>query len=665
MELEPHEQAILDRTLELLADRPMPVVELTQKLADEGVFAAVEGADDTDLDDLADYLDELLMTTDDTWTSDDDWIGSVTQVLGGRPFTHRVTAQELADEAITTTPDLAHIDFDLVHRRESLTLVTGGDVAFSTGADATMMAGPAGWLAAFQAGDLLVFTRSGDTLTVVSGSIENDGHDEARALWESFDAHREEREDAIEVPLLLLDILVSDPARMMFTQVIPPMAELLSLAGLECRDEWCGEVDVHWAPPMKRRDSQSIARLARNYEFDPCCTMAFSNVRTGWGDWMMSLMTDSEWVPSRLLLDDLDHGAVVEAFAEYIFDGPVGIGDGGVPLLDTFATAFVDAPGGERSAAGLYLRATNAELDGRVADMEADLEEGLRRDEDHRFSARSLADVVSDRGNAARAIALMTRAGFPHDSAVLRVLRAAAEPYRGVGRNDPCPCGSGRKFKTCCLRDPKNPIEARRGWMHQKVGSFVLRPRRRHDLFNLALSASSPDTMTIESVAALVQDPFIIDVATYEGGGLADYLAQRGALLPPDEFEVFGGWLSIPRRLWEVVRVDSGVGSLLRDVISGDEVTVVGVSGQQFGVADQIFARIAESAGVHALVGTALVVPIRGQEPLLGLLDAGYDADTLAAWYGWTLAPKRDSTTSMEDDEDLDDDDFDFDDDAA
>ena len=22
-----------------------------------------------------------------------------------------------------------------------------------------------------------------------------------------------------------------------------------------------------------------------------------------------------------------------------------------------------------------------------------------------------------------------------------------------VGRNDPCPCGSGRKFKKCCLKD--------------------------------------------------------------------------------------------------------------------------------------------------------------------------------------------------------------------
>jgi hypothetical protein len=27
-------------------------------------------------------------------------------------------------------------------------------------------------------------------------------------------------------------------------------------------------------------------------------------------------------------------------------------------------------------------------------------------------------------------------------------------PYRHVGRNDPCPCGSGKKFKRCCLGKP-------------------------------------------------------------------------------------------------------------------------------------------------------------------------------------------------------------------
>jgi hypothetical protein len=45
-----------------------------------------------------------------------------------------------------------------------------------------------------------------------------------------------------------------------------------------------------------------------------------------------------------------------------------------------------------------------------------------------------------------------------------RMLRSPSEgpavnPYKGVGRNDPCPCGSGKKFKKCCLEkaEPQPP----------------------------------------------------------------------------------------------------------------------------------------------------------------------------------------------------------------
>ena len=31
------------------------------------------------------------------------------------------------------------------------------------------------------------------------------------------------------------------------------------------------------------------------------------------------------------------------------------------------------------------------------------------------------------------------------------VSEPAINPFKGVGRNDPCPCGSGKKFKRCCL----------------------------------------------------------------------------------------------------------------------------------------------------------------------------------------------------------------------
>ena len=36
---------------------------------------------------------------------------------------------------------------------------------------------------------------------------------------------------------------------------------------------------------------------------------------------------------------------------------------------------------------------------------------------------------------------------------------SSASPRRKIGRNDPCPCGSGKKYKFCCLNKPKAPID--------------------------------------------------------------------------------------------------------------------------------------------------------------------------------------------------------------
>ena len=37
---------------------------------------------------------------------------------------------------------------------------------------------------------------------------------------------------------------------------------------------------------------------------------------------------------------------------------------------------------------------------------------------------------------------------------LLRWFTGGGRPdYGGIGRNDPCPCGSGEKFKNCCYDD--------------------------------------------------------------------------------------------------------------------------------------------------------------------------------------------------------------------
>ena len=50
----------------------------------------------------------------------------------------------------------------------------------------------------------------------------------------------------------------------------------------------------------------------------------------------------------------------------------------------------------------------------------------------------------------------------------------AVNPYKNVGRNDPCPCGSGRKFKKCCLgkADAPPPVSAPPGRLSDLVSAL-------------------------------------------------------------------------------------------------------------------------------------------------------------------------------------------------
>jgi uncharacterized protein YecA (UPF0149 family) len=47
------------------------------------------------------------------------------------------------------------------------------------------------------------------------------------------------------------------------------------------------------------------------------------------------------------------------------------------------------------------------------------------------------------------------RRGFPSETHVkrgLRIVHGDKELVEKLGRNDLCPCGSGKRFKRCCLK---------------------------------------------------------------------------------------------------------------------------------------------------------------------------------------------------------------------
>jgi uncharacterized protein len=105
-------------------------------------------------------------------------------------------------------------------------------------------------------------------------------------------------------------------------------------------------------------------------------------------------------------------------------------------------------------AEGLIRRGFVSERDWRVADFRQDLR-------------RTLADPARMAGFAHDRIGPFTSAidelegwfAFSGEDAVpelperadFEVQQPVINPLRKVGRNDPCPCGSGKKFKKCCL----------------------------------------------------------------------------------------------------------------------------------------------------------------------------------------------------------------------
>jgi len=43
------------------------------------------------------------------------------------------------------------------------------------------------------------------------------------------------------------------------------------------------------------------------------------------------------------------------------------------------------------------------------------------------------------------------------------------------GRNDPCPCGSGKKYKKCCLPREAEAVVVESGWLRMRRGQTTER----------------------------------------------------------------------------------------------------------------------------------------------------------------------------------------------
>ncbi|MCP5028635.1 MAG: SEC-C domain-containing protein [Actinomycetia bacterium] len=198
-------------------------------------------------------------------------------------------------------------------------------------------------------------------------------------------------------------------------------------------------------------------------------------------------------------------------------------------------------------------------------------------------------------------------------------------------RNDRCPCGSGRKYKTCHAGRELHPIEDRAAWLHQKMTRFA-RAGEPDEIDTLA-SAMADAMDSPESWATLVDTPFITDIVLHEEELAQRFLDGRRSTLPEDETLLAQQWMLVDRSVFEVETARPGhLG--LRDLATGDGVEVSNVGPGPTSTPGSIILGRPLPVGntYRALSGFMAVRPDLVADAL-AVLDAG-DPDELVAFLG-------------------------------
>ena len=226
----------------------------------------------------------------------------------------------------------------------------------------------------------------------------------------------------------------------------------------------------------------------------------------------------------------------------------------------------------EARPALLWLRANAFEMLGNVAQAEAALQAAESLDPKWPLTLMSLARYACDRGDSERGLALLRRAEAPADDPLVELLEEfRPAPHPNLGRNDPCWCGSNRKYKKCHLHGQQLPIEERADWLYRKAMASL----QDHDRFTVqVVKAASARLSYRDDPRALAvvfsEHRLIWDVVLFEGGAFENFLTLRGSLLPEDERLLAEQWLLVKRSVHEVISVRSGEGMTLRDVRTGE-----------------------------------------------------------------------------------------------
>ncbi len=194
-----------------------------------------------------------------------------------------------------------------------------------------------------------------------------------------------------------------------------------------------------------------------------------------------------------------------------------------------------------------------------------------------------------------------------------------------VGRNDPCPCGSGRKYKKCCAAaEDARSQDARRNALARmtdelvKYGDRHVAWENREDCVAAYFGRSDRD-LEESFVVPLFVDWLHLDVPAADGLTCAEsYRERRGARLPADERALLDSLVASHLGLYEVTEVRPGEGVTLRHVLFDTTHEIAERLGSRsVDRRDLVAARLVAIGGRTSITSGALLFPPEHRTALL------------------------------------------------
>jgi hypothetical protein len=295
--------------------------------------------------------------------------------------------------------------------------------------------------------------------------------------------------------------------------------------------------------------------LLTTWEFGPCGTVGLDAVALALS--CITILADG-LAPAGAMLSDPDVIGLVADAVEL-----VAAGDAEHPWLRGIAALDLTDPPGTRD----LLLARSAEGSGRSDEARLLIGSSVAAAPVLVPAIRDAMEYELCAGNWAQAFELASSLGDDGIAVpLLRPLDRLREPASGTeraGRNQPCPCGSGRKYKACCrvkdMEGGTHPLTLRAPALYAMLATYAQRAQGRRVV----------DRIVAGAIGAPQAAMLALDLAIFDGGLAGRFLSSRGHLLRPDERELLEDWVTRSVDVYEVTRVNRGSELTLRSMAGG------------------------------------------------------------------------------------------------